>query len=71
MKSTQKSREEIDAEIFRDLRALKKSLKQLSKNQLINVVFDQMNRNMEQRQANEILLEQLEELKNGENNEDT
>ena len=58
----QKSNEELDLEIAQDLRELKKRLKQLSKNQLISLVFDQMNRYMEQRQANEALLEKMGEV---------
>jgi hypothetical protein len=53
------SSEEIDASLVEDLRALKKKLKNLSKNQLIALVFDQMNRYMEQKQANEALMEKM------------
>lgn len=68
--SNQMSKEELDASLAEDLRALKKRLKNLSKNQLIALVFDQMNRYMEQRQANEAMAEKLGLKPIEESNED-
>jgi hypothetical protein len=64
----EKSREDLDIEILQDLRTMKRELKKLSKNQLINLVFNQMNMAMEQKTANEALIEKLKDL--GEFNED-
>jgi hypothetical protein len=64
--SKNKEQAKLDAEVLHDLRMIRKELKKLSKNQIINVALDQMNRYMEQKQANEILLEKL-----GVTNEDT
>lgn len=64
MKKLEKSREEIDAEIYKDLRTLQKEMKKLSKNQLIKLVLNQMQIAMEQQNINQVLLEKLKETEN-------
>lgn len=62
---TPESQEDLDNQLMTEMRTMRKQLKRLSKNQLISIVFEQMGLNMEQRQANEVLLEKL-----GESSED-
>lgn len=57
---SKEEQELVDAQIYEEMRLLKKQLKKLSKNQLVAVALDQMRRYMEQKQANEVLLERLE-----------
>lgn len=70
------AQQQLDAEVLQDLQTIKRELKKLSKNQLITVVFQQMNFGMEQKTANELLLSRVDELRNeistlkGENNEE-
>jgi hypothetical protein len=63
--------EQIDASILHDLRQIKKNLKMLSKNQLINLVFQQMNMSMEMQNANKVLLEKLKQYEESKKNENT
>jgi len=58
---------EIEAQLIEQGIQLKKTLKQLSKNQLIVLVFQQMNEAINQQNINKVLLAELQELKQGEN----
>lgn len=59
---TSNNSEEIDASVLQDLQELKRNLKKLSKNQLINLVFQQMNMSMEMQNINKVLAERLKEM---------
>lgn len=52
-----------DAEALQALRDMKHQLKQLSKNQLIQLLFQQANFAQEQQNINKVLLEKLKETK--------
>ena len=56
---------EQEAELLAAGVHLKKTLKQLSKNQLIVLVFQQMNEAINQQNINKVLLQELNELKEG------
>lgn len=58
---------EQEAELLAAGVHLKKTLKQLSKNQLIVLVFQQMNEAINQQNINKVLLQELKELKEGKN----
>jgi hypothetical protein len=66
-----KSEEEIMAEAAHDIAVLKKTLKRLGKNQLIQLVLQQMNLAIEHQNINRVLLAQMESLKEqkGDSNE--
>jgi hypothetical protein len=52
-----------ELELLQQGARLKKTLKQLSKNQLISLVFQQMSEAINQQNINKVLLQELEELK--------
>jgi hypothetical protein len=56
------------AALVHDSQMLRKTLKRLGKNQLIQLVFQQMNLAIEQQNINKVLLEDLKKM-NGEKNE--
>jgi Glu-tRNA(Gln) amidotransferase subunit E-like FAD-binding protein len=57
--------EEQKKELLREIALLKRTLKQLGKNQLIQLVLQQMNLAIEQQNINKLLIEQLNELTKG------
>lgn len=51
------------ATLIEQTRRMKKTLKQLSKNQLIQLLVEQVNQTIEQQNINKVLLDQLKEKK--------
>lgn len=69
MKPQNNEEQVIDAEALHAFRDVKKALKNLSKNQLILLVLQQMNIAVEQQNINKMLMEDLKKI--GESNEST
>lgn len=67
MSSTAESNSQLDdtdmAAIIEQTRRMKRTLKQLSKNQLIQLLVEQVNITIEQQNVNKVLLEKMKEEK--------
>lgn len=62
------SRPELDEqgrhEVLQQTRMIKRTLKNLSKNQIIQLLLEQVNHSIEQQNINQVLMAELKELKN-------